>query len=94
MNLVNGLLAILSLDGQWVTVLFIVVASSYRSLKIELSCVLILCRCWVVDPYNGTCSKVNLIVSVTVCAVLNGIRRRRCLSVVGIHCSLLLGFNG
>ena len=42
-NLVNGLLAILSLDGQWVTVLFIVVASSYGSLEIELSCVLILC---------------------------------------------------
>jgi hypothetical protein len=90
-DLVYGLLSILSLNAQRITALFVVCSSSNGSLEIELASILILSRGWVVYSHYSTCAKVDLIVSVTVCVVLYGIDWRVGLSVVYIHGAFLLG---
>ena len=92
-DLVYGLLSILSLNAQRVAALFVVCSSSNGSLEVELASILILSRGWVMYAHYSTCSKVDLIVSVTVCIVLYGIDWRVGLSVVYIHGALLLGLN-
>ena len=72
-DLVDGLLSILSLYAQRIAALFIVGSPGNRSLEVELPCVLILGRGWMVNANDGPRSKVDLIVSVTVCVVLDGV---------------------
>ena len=74
-DLVDGLLSILSLYAQRIAALFIVGSPGNGSLEVELAGVLILRRGRVVNAHDGPRSKVDLIVSVTVCVVLNARHR-------------------